>query len=562
MAASLRSTAASGCKVRPLDLQRALDSSAPITFTVTAAAIEGSLELLHAWLSGPLEIDRRPPLSGQPPTDLDQRSQTFLRAVSAVTTTLLNAVGIPFFRPFEISDARLSELGRREIELTIYPQAELPRSHYASAVEAATAVCRRALTTLINDATQLALQQHLEQSVLPGLRRGVVAATATVPLLRACSERGIPYLHLGRGIYRAGIGRRQRQLLSSIADDDSAIAAKIAQDKQVTGNLLRQVGLPAPEHLLVVNLAGAQRAAEELGWPLVVKPVNGERGEGVTVAIDNHDQLETAITTALAYSQPPMALVERQSSGICHRLFVANGELLYAVKRQPIAVCGNGSDTIASLAADAYAAEQRRPVWRRQTRPPLDEPARALLATLGLTADSVPAAGHWVPLRAIESTQWGGIDSDETAKLHPDNAALAVRAAAIVGLQTAGVDIIAEDLTVPWHQSGAVINEINYAPQFCGGEISRSYLDRFIDRHFAGGGLIPIEQYPASQLAAAEQRLDALHGQRLQVALLDGAQVRWGDGRSDLHSAGDTAAQLRALLLDHNLDQLLLIERD
>src|SRR5690606_29296845 len=139
-------------------------------------------------------------------------------------------------------------------------------------------------------------------------------------------------------------------------------------------------------------------------------------------------------------------------------------------------VLGDGEHTVAQLVKREVDVQNLRPPWKRSEIRPLDPLARKTLAAAGVTESTVPEKGVLIPLRPIESTEWGGIDEDVTARIHPENLRRAREAASLFGLHTAGIDIISTEIALPWHQNGAVINKVNFSPLLGGGEISRRHI--------------------------------------------------------------------------------------
>jgi D-alanine-D-alanine ligase-like ATP-grasp enzyme len=309
-----------------------------------------------------------------------------------------------------------------------------------------------------------AFYDQVEQNLLQPLASKLPMGKSTVPVLRGAHALGIPFVHLGAGVFQLGWGHRARRVDRSTTAQDSAMGNRLSHNKSVCAALLKAAGLPAPQHLLVQQASAAWASAQAMGLPVVVKPVDLERGEGVSV--DLYDEASVTRAFELAHSCSPshQVLVERQVQGTCHRLLVAQGRLLYAVRRGPMAVQGDGQQTVAELVAAEVARQQRRPPWSRSAIAPLDDLALAELARNGLHADSVPAAGNWVSLRRIETTAWGGVDEELTEVVHPANRALALHCAELFGLSVAGVDVITPDIAQPWWTNGAIVNEVNFAP--------------------------------------------------------------------------------------------------
>jgi hypothetical protein len=152
--------------------------------------------------------------------------------------------------------------------------------------------------------------------------------------------------------------------------------------------------------------------------------------------------------------------------------------------------------------------QRLRPSWLRSEMQPMDDMARKAIAGAGYTLDSVPELGAFVPLRRIESTQWGGIDDEVSSDIHPENLRIAIDAANIFGLNAAGVDIITSDITKPWFETNAIINEVNFSPLLGGASISLGYSPEFIARLIDGDGKIPIER-----ISSKTPKKDALRRQ-------------------------------------------------
>jgi cyanophycin synthetase len=167
--------------------------------------------------------------------------------------------------------------------------------------------------------------------------------------------------------------------------------------------------------------------------------------------------------------------------------------MLYAVKRMPIGVYGDGIKSVSEIVRDEISFEASRAPWLRRHLPNLDEEALNSLFVLGLRPNSVPEIGKFVPLRAIESTADGGIDIEVTDQVHKDNLEAALQISRLFGLSEVGIDFISEDISEPWHINGGVFNEVNVAPLLGGGPISRGYIPKFLKNYFSDNGKIPIE---------------------------------------------------------------------
>lgn len=384
--------------------------------------------------------------------------------------------------------------------------------------------------------------------------------SSTLHILYAAYKRGVPFLHLGQGVYQLGWGAAARRISASTTTDDSVLGNKLTGRKDVTASLLRKSGLPAPSHALVGTPAAALKAAELLGWPVVVKPADLERGEGVHVDVQP-DKLCQAVETCLNVSPGRKALIEAQVSGVCHRLFIVQGRLLYAVKRLPIGVYGDGRTCIDQLVSAEIDAGLPFPAWTRSKIQPIDDLARDALMTQGMTETSVPEAGQFVALRRIETTAWGGVDEDVTDSVHPENLRAAVTATQLSGLSVAGVDIITEDISKPWTDTGAVINEVNYAPLLGGGDISRQKLPTYLDWILGGQCCIPVEVFAGDEaaLSAAKTYVRTLGNKGVNAVLTSDIKTVDASGSEIPLAVSGLAARVRALIFSKSVEALAIV---
>lgn len=371
-------------------------------------------------------------------------------------------------------------------------------SEALSAVE--TASCNPPRGDLVRE-----LFTRLDRVIAKNKARSPFGGVSTVPVCRIAYQHDLPFRHLGNGFVRLGIGCKAQLLHNSTPQRDSSVGARICQDKSTTARVLLAAGLPGAEHFLVTSHEAARTAAQRLGWPVVVKPADRERSQGVTVGITDESALLAAYDKARTISGK--ILVERHVAGRCHRILVAAGKVLYAVKRLPKRVRGNGRDSVATLIEAANARQAALPPWKRLKPFPADSDAVECLAVDGLTLASVPAEGQFAYLRPLAAPEWGGEIEDLTKQIHPANAELAIAATRLLGLTVAGVDFITDDIAQPWHVNGAVINEINFNPQFAsvGRKVDeRSMREALLD----GDGRIPVHLITGSgDLASAARQL-------------------------------------------------------
>ncbi len=401
----------------------------------------------------------------------------------------------------------------------------------------------------------------VEKRIVRPIANQISGGKSTLPVLRAAHELDIPFTQLGAGVYQLGWGSQSRQVDRSTTDTDSAIGAKLSLNKVWTASLLRMAGLPAPTHGLATTPEQALELARNIGRAVVVKPVDGERGEGVTIDVTDQPRLVQAFAKAQAASSSKSVIIEKQVAGVCHRLFIAQQKLLYAVQRWPKSVHGDGQKTVTELIRQANMAEQGKPPWLRSEAFPDDEDAVQAVRAAGFAMNIIAPQGVRIPLRAIESTQWGGFDEDVTHQIHPDNLEIALHAAQLLGLSVAGVDIITPDIRLPWHANGAIINEVNFAPLLGGGEISRRHIPAFLHDLVQGDGRIPVEVIlgDASAMESARQRQQerATAGQRCFVSSHETTLAPSGD---EMHlPLRGLHVRTKALLMNRQVDALLLV---
>lgn len=308
------------------------------------------------------------------------------------------------------------------------------------------------------DAYFAQLQNELYQ---PWMKR-VPGGKSTFPLLLEAYQQGHPITHLGLGIYQIGWGSQSLWFDRSATNQENAISLRLADHKWHTTQILRNAGLPVPRNHCVSSLAQAQRAAKHLGFPVVIKPAQAERGEGVSVAIRNHEQVEYAFEKAKKIS--PTVVVESYIEGICHRIAVYKDTFLYGSLRRPRTILADGQHTIAELIQSANENLLRLTPPKRLPLYPADHEAQSVIQAMDYEWHSVPPKGALIPLRNIQSTAWGGSPEDISTIIHPENIALAIVAAKALQLKLAGVDLITTDITRPYYETGARINEVNFSP--------------------------------------------------------------------------------------------------
>lgn len=314
------------------------------------------------------------------------------------------------------------------------------------------------------------LSGHIEtalsdmQAAFNDLKRFAPNGSNTPRFLAAAYENNIPVFSLGQEVFQYGQGRAAQWFHSTFTLNTPSIGVRFARDKQATSARLRQVGLPVPKQLAVKNADLAVLAAQKIGYPVVIKPADLDGGLGVSAGLDREEQVRQAFERAQRLSK--RVLIEKHITGRDYRLTVLDSKLLWAIERQPAGVTGDGIRSIQALIdmENCHPARGEGPhaVLKRLQ---IDDEAQDLLLQQGLDITDVPKANFFVVLRRTANIATGGRPVAVNDKVHPDNAQLAVLAAEALRLDLAGVDLLIEDISRSWFETGAAICEVNAQPQ-------------------------------------------------------------------------------------------------
>lgn len=300
---------------------------------------------------------------------------------------------------------------------------------------------------------------------LRDIHESAALGPSTACIVDAASERKIPALRLNDGnLVQLGYGAKQRRVWTAETDQTSAIAESIASDKELTKSLLESCGIPVPEGRVADSPADAWEAAQDIGLPVVVKPSDGNHGRGVSTNLSSQVEVEAA--WELADREGSDVIVERFIRGHEHRLLVIGGKLIAAARGESAYVTGDGKSTIAHLIDSQLNSDPRRGASEEHPLNLLlidenDDPGVILLelSRQGYTTESVPPAGKEVLVQ-----RHGNVAFDITDQVHPSVAATATLAARVVGLDIAGIDLVAEDISKPLPEQGGAIVEVNAGP--------------------------------------------------------------------------------------------------
>jgi len=299
---------------------------------------------------------------------------------------------------------------------------------------------------------------------LHDLLESVRLGPSTAAIVEEARRRGIPVRRLNSySLVQLGLGKNLRRVQAAMSDYTSAIAVEIAQDKDDTRRVLGNIGLPVPQGGIASSVERALELAEEIGYPLILKPLDASHGRGISGRLDDDDALRRAWEANKDMGR--RMVIERFVTGRDHRVLVVDGKVAAVAERVPAHVIGDGIHTVRELIRTANQDPRRgRGHTKILTHLPDDRLTDAYLAKSGLSVDHVPAAGEQVLLRATANLSTGGTSVDRTDEMHPDNVTACEMAAGIVGLDIAGIDVLSPDISVPFRENGAVIIEVNAAP--------------------------------------------------------------------------------------------------
>ena len=291
---------------------------------------------------------------------------------------------------------------------------------------------------------------------------------STQAIIDEANSRDIPWSRInGASLVQLGQGVHAQRIRATMTSRTSALAVDIACDKNLTVTLLGSAGLPVPKSEVVQTLEGALAAAHEIGFPVVIKPLDGNHGRGVCLDLTSDDDVREAFDVAMAQSRRGVLQVESFITGKDYRCLIIDGRMAAIAERVPAHVVGDGERTVAEL-VELTNADPRRGYGHEKvlTKIKVDDAARELVAEQGLTMEAVPEAGATVKLALTGNMSTGGISIDRTMDAHPDNVEIAEEAARLIGLDVAGIDFICPDITVPVRETGGAICEVNAAPGF------------------------------------------------------------------------------------------------
>ena len=289
---------------------------------------------------------------------------------------------------------------------------------------------------------------------------------STGSIVEEAASRGIPWLRLNKySLCQLGYGVNQKRIQATVTSETSSIGVDLAGDKEDTKYILEKAEIPVPKGDIIKTERGLKETIDWIGYPIVIKPINGNHGRGITANINNWEDAVEAFEAAKEVSRS--VIVERFLEGEDFRLLVINYKLVAAAKRTPAGVRGDGKKTIQEL-IDETNADPRRGYGHEKvlTQITVDNMTKSILKDLGLSLDSVVKEGEWVNLKDTANLSTGGTSTDVTDIVHPYNVFMAERIARLIGLDICGIDIMTTDISTPLPGTKGAVLEVNAGPGF------------------------------------------------------------------------------------------------
>ncbi|MGF1540663.1 MAG: cyanophycin synthetase [Pleurocapsa sp.] len=377
--------------------------------------------------------------------------------IEHVALELQELAGMP------VGFGRTRETSQTGVFNVVFEYVEEQAGRYAG--RAAVRLCRSIVETGTYPASEL--EQDLID--LRELSASNALGPSTETITKEAEVRKIPWMWLSaRAMLQLGYGANQKRIQATLTQNSGILAVELACDKEGTKTILGDAGIPVPSGTVIQYLDELEQAINDVGgYPIVIKPLDGNHGRGITIEIDNWEEAEVAYDLASQASKTRSVIVERYYRGSDHRVLVINGKVVAVAERIPAHVLGDGNSTIQELIEitnrDPNRGDGHDNILTKIT---IDQTAETVLAKQGYGLDAILPQSKIAYLRATANLSTGGIAVDRTDEIHPENVWLAQRVAKIIGLDIAGIDIVTPDISKPLREVDGVVVEVNAAPGF------------------------------------------------------------------------------------------------
>ncbi len=289
---------------------------------------------------------------------------------------------------------------------------------------------------------------------------------STGSIVLEAESQGIPWIRLNQySLCQLGYGANQKRIQATVTSETSSIGVELACDKEDTKYLLSQAEVEVPRGEIIRRESSLESSCNYVGYPLVIKPIDGNHGRGITVNIQNLEEATEAFHAAKKVSA--RVIIEKYITGDDYRLLVINNMLVAAAKRTPAHVMGDGKSTVQEL-IDVVNSDPRRGYGHEKvlTQISVNEMTENLIEAAGYTLESVLAEGEQLILKDTANLSTGGTAADVTDIVHPANVAMAERISKIIDLDICGIDVMTTDITKPLSETGGAVIEVNAGPGF------------------------------------------------------------------------------------------------
>jgi cyanophycin synthetase len=370
------------------------------------------------------------------------------------------------------------------------------------------------------------------------LREAERLGPSTGSIVEEAAARGIPWIRLNKySLCQLGYGANQKRIQATVTSETSSIGVEIACDKEDTKFLLMQAEVEVPKGDIISRESSLEAACRYVKYPLVIKPVDGNHGRGITVNINTYEEAVEAFHAAKQVSQK--VIVEKFVTGEDYRLLVINHKLIAAAKRTPAHVIGDGKSTVKQL-IDEVNSDPRRGYGHENvlTMITLNQLTQTIIAAKGYTEDSVIPSGERLVLKDTANLSTGGTAEDVTDIVHPANVSMAERISKIIDLDICGIDIMTSDISKPLSETGGAVLEVNAGPGFRmhlapTKGLPRNVAAPVVDKLFpkqGDTGRIPIVAITGTNGKTTTSRLIAhmakMHGYRVGYTTSDGVYIQ------------------------------------
>ncbi len=352
---------------------------------------------------------------------------------------------------------RTRDYGEKGVYNVVFSYIEENVGRYAA--KAAVDICQALI-----DGKEYDLEADIQR--MREIREAERLGPSTGSIVEEAEARGIPWIRLNKySLCQLGYGANQKRIQATVTSETSSIGVELACDKEDTKYLLEQAEVLVPRGDIISRESSLEEACRYVGFPLVVKPIDGNHGRGITVNIKNYEDALTAFREAKEVSRK--VIIERYVTGEDYRLLVINNVLVAAAKRTPARVIGDGKSTIKEL-VDEVNRDPRRGYGHENvlTQITINNLTKTILAAKGYTEDSVPKKDEIVVLKDTANLSTGGTAEDVTDIVHPSNVSMAERISKIIDLDICGIDIMTTDISKPLEETDGAVLEVNAGPGF------------------------------------------------------------------------------------------------